>query len=287
MSVRLVKTATKNDWFTTLGVTISDSATAIGLVSTASLNPSQLQVPGVLTIDKEDSTGADTPAKREYISFASISGVTIAGITRGLGGSTAQGHTIGALIEETFSTTHWDDMLDWLAVEHETDGTHDVMSHVRAVTVTGVSGASGLKGDVVFVPGSNVSIYAMSGASGYSAVMISAPTATPGGLVPFTVTGYLAAATNVTPVLLVENTLIPKSVSAVLKSPASGASLVLDVNRNGTSIFTNQVCRLSIPAGATYASTASISTTTFSPGDTLTLDIDTGSGDTLTCLIET
>ena len=287
MSVRLVKSATKNDWHTTIGATITDSATAIGLVSTASLNPSQLQVPGVLTIDKEDSTGADTPAKREYISFASISGATIAGITRGLGGSTAQGHTIGALIEETLSTTHWGDMLDWLAVEHETDGTHDVLSHVRAITVTGVSGASGLKGDVVFVPGSNVSIVAVSGASGYSAVKISAATVTSGGLSPFILSGPVSTNTYVTPALIVENILSPKSVSAVLKSPASGASLVLDVNRNGTSIFTNQDCRLSIPAGATYASTASIALTAFSPGDSLTLDIDVGSGDTVTCLIET
>ena len=287
MSVRLVKAATVNDWHTTLADTISDSADIIGLVSTASLNPGQLQVPGVLIVDREDSTETLTPAKREYISFASVSGPTLYDVTRGLAGSTAQGHTVGSMIEETPSTTHWGDLLDWLAVEHNTDGTHNVFSQVRQINVTGVSGASGLKGDVTFVPGSNVSIYAVSGASGYSHIMISAPTATPGGLFPFTVNGYLATGTNVCPLLLVENNLSPKSISAVLKAPASGASLVLDVNKNSTSLFTNQACRLSIAAGGTYASTASISTTAFVPGDLLTLDVDVGTGDTLTCLIET
>ena len=267
--------------------TISNTATIIGLVSTASLNPSQLQAPGVLVIDKKDSTETLTPAKREYISFASVSGMTLYAVTRGLGGSTAQGHTLGAWIEETVSATHWGDMLDWLAVEHESDGTHDVLSHVRNLTFTGVSGASGLMGDVVLIPGGNMSINAVSGVSGYSFVRISAATVTSGGLSPFILSGPVTTNTYVTPALIVENILNPKSVSAILKSPASGASLVLDVNKNGTSIFTNQACRLSIAAGGTYASTASISTTAFAAGNILTLDVDTGSGDTLTCLIET
>jgi len=287
MSARLVKAAIINDWNTRLTDTISNSLQFFGLVSTASLNPGQLQAPGVLVVDRVDTAGGLTPEKREYISFGSISGCTIYDITRGVAGSTAAGHTIGSMIEDVPSVTHWGDLLDWFAVEHLTDGTHNVFSHVRQITVTGISGASGIRGDFVFVPGANVSIYAASGASGYSRVVISAPTATPGGLPPFTVNGYLSTATNVTPPILVENILTMKSVSVVLKAPASGASLILDVNKNGTSIWTTQADRVRIAGGGTYASTASLAVTSLVPGDVLTLDIDNGTGDTLTCLLET
>jgi hypothetical protein len=285
--VRLVKAATINDWHSALTDAISDTITYMGIASTASLNPGQLQAPGVLVVDRISSTNELTPDRREYLSFASISGCTIYDVTRGLAGSTAQAHTIGSMIEDVPSVTHWGDLLDWLDVEHNSDGTHNVFNHVRQVTVTGVSGASGIRGDVVFVPGSNVSIYAASGASGYPQIVISAPTATPGGLPPFTVNGFLATATNVTPLILVENILNMKSVSAVLKSPASGVSLILDVNKNGTTIFGDQATRLNIAGGGTYASTASITVTDLTPGDILTLDIDSGTGDTLTCLLET
>jgi hypothetical protein len=292
MSAKLYKAATRNYWKTTLPDTISDVASIIGLVSTASLNPSQLQAPGILVLDRADVTGTNlTPVKREYISFGSISGPTIYDVTRGLAGSTAQGHTIGSLIEDVPSVTMWNDMFDWLAVEHSVTsgnaGQHDPFSHVRSFTMTGISGASGIKGDLVFVPGANVSIYAVSGASGYSRVLISAPTATPGGLPQLTVSGYLSTSTNVTPPMLVEENLSIRSISAVLKGPASGASLILDINKNGTSIFTDQTTRLSIAAGGTYASTASVAIKTLSPADILTLDIDNGTGDTMTCLIET
>lgn len=64
----------------------------------------------------------------------------------------------------------------------------------------------------------------------------------------------------------------------VLRTPASGASLVIDINKNGTSIFTDQNTRLLISGGGTYASTASIGTKGFTAGDILSADIDMGGG---------
>ena len=81
MAIRLLKASTVNDWHTTLIDTINDSIAYMGLTSTASLNPGQLQAPGVLVIDKMDASETLTPNKREYISFASISGVTIYDVT--------------------------------------------------------------------------------------------------------------------------------------------------------------------------------------------------------------
>lgn len=66
--------------------------------------------------------------------------------------------------------------------------------------------------------------------------------------------------------------------SAVLRTPCSLASLMLDINKNGTSIFTNQATRPIIPINGTYVSTASIGTLPFVGGDIFTIDIDFGGG---------
>lgn len=287
MAVNLWKAATVNNWRVKLADNISDSATIIGITSTASLNPSQLQAPGVLVVDRVDAGESDSPSKREYISFGSISGATLYGVTRGLANVASQSHTANSWIEDVSSVTHWTDLIDFLNVSHLSDGTHDVFSHVHQVTVTGISGASGIRGDLILVPGGNVSIVAISGVSGYSALKISGATVTGfGGITPFSFSGPLVTGTAVTPGILVEDPATIKSVSMVLLSPASGASLVIDVNKNFTSIFTNQATRPTIPGAGTYVSTASVGTTSLVSGDLLTLDIDLAAGTTLTVLLE-
>jgi hypothetical protein len=225
MSARLVKSATVNDWRTTLADTISDTSSIIGLVSTASLNPSQLQAPGVLTIDKKDTTGTLTPAKREYISFTSISGMTLYAVTRGLGCSVAQGHTLGAWIEETMSVTHWDDLLDWLEVEHKADGTQGPFSHVRQVTVDGVSGASGLRGDVVLVPGSNVSI--LPKATGIVILGLAAIRVAVSIVIALTSASFLAASTATCFVLISISIVASQSTKGCMYFALTGLSLML------------------------------------------------------------
>ena len=64
----------------------------------------------------------------------------------------------------------------------------------------------------------------------------------------------------------------------MLRTPASGSSLVLDINKNGTSIFTDQNTRPTIVGGGTFVSTASIGTKTLNAGDIFTMDIDIGGG---------
>ena len=81
-----------------------------------------LQAPGVLVIDRVDGNGTATNTLREYISFTGISTNTLTGVSRGLGGSAAQAHLSGAVVEENMSISHWNDMLDYLAVSHDTAG---------------------------------------------------------------------------------------------------------------------------------------------------------------------
>ena len=291
MTAKLWEAPLVEDWRVKLADSISDNITYIGLVSTASLNPDQLVAPGVLAINRIDSNDIATPGKREYISFTSKpSGATIYGVTRGLGGSNAQAHAGNSWIEAVSSTTHWNDMVDFMGVEHLSDGTHDVFSHVRQFTVTGISGLSGIRGDLVLVPGANISIHGVSGASGYGYVGIDAAvqqTFVSGNLPPFQYIGPLSVASIVGGPILVGYNATIRSISAILLSPASGASLIIDVNKNFTSLFTNQATRLTIAGGGTYSSTASVGTTSLVSGNILTMDVDSAAGNTVSVLIET
>ena len=56
--------------------------------------------PGMIVIDRIDTNGNEQSASlREYISFTGTSGATLTGLTRGLGGSSDQDHSTGAVVE--------------------------------------------------------------------------------------------------------------------------------------------------------------------------------------------
>lgn len=54
----------------------------------------------------------------------------------------------------------------------------------------------------------------------------------------------------------------------------TGASLIVDINKNGTTIFTTQGNRPTIAAGSNLASTTAPDVTTFVAGDYITVDVD-------------
>lgn len=62
-------------------------------------------------------------------------------------------------------------------------------------------------------------------------------------------------------------------VNYVTRTVASGASMYIDINRNGTSIF-GAGTRPVIAAGGTFYSSASIATKNFNRGDRITWDFD-------------
>lgn len=106
MAAALWKVGTSNAINTTLNGNVAAGDTTITLTSVTGL-----QAPGVLVIDRQDINNADTPALREYVSFTGISSSNITGVTRALGGSTAQSHSSSAKVEEVFSITHWNDLI--------------------------------------------------------------------------------------------------------------------------------------------------------------------------------
>lgn len=271
MSAKLWKVGTSNAFNSTLNGGVLSTDATIVLASVVGL-----QAPGVIVVDRVDANSTATPALREYISFTGIAGNNITGCSRGLGGSTQQAHSSGAKVEETWSISHWNDFIDTFVVSHDSVGrivstANATLSSIRLLANFNASGATGIMSDLIIdrslsISGSlNVSGASLNGNFGIHPTWV-----IPGGV-------SLATTSVGQP--------IPTPVggqwqffSMVLRTPASGASLIIDINKNGVSIFSDQNTRLLIPGGGTYVSTASIGTRGFVSGDIMSADIDSGGG---------
>jgi hypothetical protein len=69
-------------------------------------------------------------------------------------------------------------------------------------------------------------------------------------------------------------TLTIVNVRASLGSAPSGAAVIVDVNKNGTTVFTTQANRPSIAAAGFVSTKVTPDVTTLSDGDYMTVDID-------------
>lgn len=95
----------------------------------------------------------------------------------------------------------------------------------------------------------------------------------------FAVTGPLAAATGKSRVYL-EGSYLVETVRASVNTSPAGSAITVDVNKNGTTIYTTQSARPSIAAAANSATGNSPAIANFDAGDYMTVDIDTvGSSD--------
>jgi len=90
----------------------------------------------------------------------------------------------------------------------------------------------------------------------------------------FAVTGTLATGTDKVPTLLAPRTLTITKVKLVVKTAPTGQAIIVDVNKNGTTIFTTQANRPQIAAGATTGDSGTPDITSLAEGDKLTVDID-------------
>jgi hypothetical protein len=95
----------------------------------------------------------------------------------------------------------------------------------------------------------------------------------------FAAVGTLAVGTDKAPTLLAPCTLTITKVKLVVKTAPTGAAIIVDVNKNGTTIFTTQGNRPQIAAGATTGDSGTPDVTALAETDKLTVDIDqVGSG---------
>jgi hypothetical protein len=239
----LTTSPTVENFNTTLATSITSSDSTVQLTSVTGL-----QAPGWLVIDRVDANGnLKSVNSWEYIYFAGVSAPNITSVQRGLGGvGSAQPHSAGAVVESVVMSQQW----RGLATVVMTAFPKDIGSQLLTSTVT-------------------VSTYLT--ASGASVVGI-------GGRDSFVwgVPGSLATALNGTGsnLHIAPGLTNIRSVAAVLMTPASGASVVIDIRKNGTSVFT-AATRPAIAGGGTFVSTASIGTKNLEPGNILSLNVDT------------
>lgn len=118
----LLKVPTQNSIQYTLDSQILAGASSLTLNQSVS---GIVQAPGVLVIDRIDSSGAITASKREYKTFTGVSSATISGLSGGLGGSTDQVHAVGAIVEFIPDVVWAQSVYDTITAEHTTSGVHD------------------------------------------------------------------------------------------------------------------------------------------------------------------
>lgn len=91
----------------------------------------------------------------------------------------------------------------------------------------------------------------------------------------FAITGSVTTGISLTPILIVPIALTIEKAYLAIKTAPTGADLIIDINKNGTSIWSStQANRVKITAGNTTGSQTSFDTTSLAEGDLLTIDVD-------------
>ncbi len=126
--LKLKSAPTSNAFSTTLNGAINATATTITLNSVTGLQNKA----GILVVDRVNSAGTSTPSAREYIYFTGVSGSSVTlpsvGDGRGQGGSTAQSHADGAVVEAIMDVDAWNGLVDSYDVQHNDAGTHAALT---------------------------------------------------------------------------------------------------------------------------------------------------------------
>ena len=89
----------------------------------------------------------------------------------------------------------------------------------------------------------------------------------------FSVTGIVAVATGKSRIYL-EGDYVIETVRAAVHTTPSGAAIVVDLNKNGSTVYTDQANRPSIAVGTNSATGNNPALTTLAAGDYLTVDVD-------------
>jgi hypothetical protein len=114
----------------------SETGTITFTTSVTSELQASSTIPGILVVDRIDVNGNLTPTLTEYISFEAVSGSTVTTLARGLGGTVAQDHSIGAIVEFVPDVVWADAINDVFTEQHNADGTHKTLSNISLASVT-------------------------------------------------------------------------------------------------------------------------------------------------------
>ena len=257
---------------TTLASGITDVASSMD-VSDAS----KIVSPCYLVIDRVDSSGTvKTSSLWEYVKVTNVASNTLT-ITRAQGGSTAQAHSSGAVVEAVVTSSMFEDWYAVLNPEHDSAGGHVIVGTMTVAGMNLISVASIAMAGVTKLFAANATLTNVQAITTFNAsgasVNMNYPT-TP----VFVITGNLGGATTLVSTPMV----MPRGGNWLYanfwtRTVASGVSAIVDLNKNGTSVF-DTIGRPMIAAGGTFVSTASILTKAFNQGDRISLDYDGTAG---------
>lgn len=253
-----------------------------------------IQAPGVCVVDRIDSSGNLTATKRDYFTFTGVSGAQLTGCVGGLAGSTNQDHSVGAIVEFIPDITWGQAVYDVITQEHSVMGQHmslPSLSQVRTQNLSILSAASGIDGSFINFYGAStatinmvntrtlavasqasilsLNVSGMISASGASVVGFPSTGGTGGLNALFQVPGALASYGNVGGLIPIPVAFTAGFMQAFVQTPASLASVSATLLKNNAVVGV-----VAVLAGATFASSASFSTTTLTAGDELRLNIN-------------
>lgn len=231
-------------------------------------------LPGVMVIDRVDSNNVETPNKREFIAYTGISGSTVTGLTRNVdSGSTDQDHAVGAIVEFIPDVT-WAGSI-YTALSNIVDTTTLALDASKILTPAGLQSTATLANKWI----SNATLSGTLNFTGATVVGFAG-----GGFnALFQVPGVLATtAADCMGTVPVPASYTLQFMTANVRTPSTGASLSITVKKYPSTTLGV----ISMLAGATFASSASFSSTSLVAGDLLIADITTNNlGQDLSLLV--
>jgi len=90
----------------------------------------------------------------------------------------------------------------------------------------------------------------------------------------FTIAGTVSTSTNKAPSIIMPYAATIVKAYAYARTAPTGAALIFDINKNGTTIWTTQNNRLQIAAGANTGTQTSFDVTSLAESDRLDIDVD-------------
>lgn len=226
-------------------------------------------LPGTMVIDRVNTANVATPSVREYIAYTGTSGSTVTGLTRNVdNGGTDQDHAVGAVVEFVPDVT-WAGSI-YTALSNLVNTSTLAVDTSKVVTPSSFLGT--LNTNFASLATLTSKFYVNATFTGYvnfsGASVSGINTGTGGFNALFQVPGGLASVSNIGGLIPVPTTFTGQFMSAYVQTPASIASISVFILKNNSTYGV-----ISIPAGGTFASSASISSAGLVAGDTLTMDI--------------
>ena len=242
---------------TTLNGSITSGQNTITLNSTANM-----QYPGYIIVDRQDSSGTNTSAFREVITYTGISGNVLTGCVRGADNSSPLAHNDGAVVETMPTVGMWNSLVT--IVSSAIDPSGALNAFVSPVSLGYINTNSLLVASIASIAQLSISNLNVSGASVLGM-----------GLSPVFTSGaqYSGPTVAIGGILVAPRPATLQWVSAFTRYVVSGASVGFDFKLRNASIFANATSLPAIAAGGTFVSTASIGTKNVNVGDMLQADI--------------